>query len=413
MSKNVKPLIPVSSMPAPYTMQSTGTDSAEITLYGDIVSRHPTDWDGNPVEGQFIILNEFLQTLKQIEKVKTLTIRIHSAGGNAYDAMTIHNRLKGMGADIIVIVDGVAMSGGSLIMCAGDKVKVYPGSLIMIHKCWLYLWGSYNADEMRKMADGNDAVDRSQAAVYSTKTGISEDELMGMMAQEYYMTGQEAIDKGFADEMAEGASLDIAASADRKTLFVKNMPVWVSARKNGIPSTLDIKTLHSGNDIPVEINNTQPEMSGREEGGNTFMAKTYKELQAEDPGLAEALMAEARAAVSAQTEDNANAAVEAERQRIEEIDSISALYDAETVQAAKYGKAACTAQEMAFKAAQAASKQGKEFVDNLAEDFKASGAKAVNATHTDVEEDKPLTAQARMEQGRAAAKNAEGGNKHE
>ena len=86
------------------------------------------------------------------------------------------------------------------------------------------------------------------------------------------------------------------------------------------------------------------------------MAKNLEELRAENPELAEALMSEAKAAVSASAgggtpapqpgPDAVSAAVQAEQKRIQEIDAVASLYDAETVKAAKYGENACTAQEM-------------------------------------------------------------------
>lgn len=378
------------SAPAPptrtYAMNRTGMDSAEIVLYGDIVSARPTDWDGNPVEGQYIILSEFLEDMKQVEDVNHLTVRIHSAGGNAYDAMTIHNRLKSLAADVTVIVDGVAMSGGSLIMAAGDRVQVYPGSLVMIHCCWSFLFGGYNAAELRKMAESNDAVDRSQAAIYHAKTGIDTEELLSMMEAETYLTGREAVDMGFADELVEGESVAVAASADRHTLFAGGVPVWVTTRKGGIPDS--IPTVKSEAPAPAKTNTNQPVQTGNE-GGKT-MAKNLEELRAENPELAEALMAEAKAAVSAPAAggtppappagaDDIGAAVQAEQRRIQEIDELAGLYDAETVKAAKYGENACTAQEMAYRAAQKAAQQGRKFLNDLDDDTQASGAQGVPA----------------------------------
>lgn len=123
------------------------------------------------------------------------------------------------------------------------------------------------------------------------------------------------------------------------------------------------------------------------------MAKNLEELRAENPELAEALMAEAKAAVSAPAAggtvppapaapagaDAVSAAVQAEQKRIQEIDAVAALYDAETVQAAKYGENACTAQEMTYRAAQKAAQQGKKFLGDLEDDTKASGAQGVPA----------------------------------
>jgi ATP-dependent protease ClpP protease subunit len=392
----------------PYAF-ATGEDGvAEIELYGDIVRRRPVDWwTGEPMEGSFIILSEFLAGLKKIETSPKIRIRIHSTGGHAYDALTIHNRLKelsGKGTEIEVIVDGVAMSGGSLIMCAGKTVKVFPGSLIMIHSCWVFMFGGYSAKELRKEAECNEAVDRSQAAVYHVKTGLTQDELVLMMEQETYMTGQEAIDKGFADELVEGTALEIAASADRRTLYVGGMPVWESGLEGGIPPHVILpvfqpQELESAPAAAIDIN--QPAKAGGTEGGKT-MAKNLEGLRAENPELANQLMTEARAAASLETGKNEAAAVEAERNRIKEIDAVAALFDDETVREAKYGENPCTAQEMTYRAAQKASQEGKNFMSDLRADGESSGAKNIEAAPGgDDSGSNAQTPEAKMEKARA------------
>ena len=50
----------------------------------------------------------------------------------------------------------------------------------------MLLIGGYNADELRKIAASNDAVDRAQAAIYARKTKKKEDDLLCMMADETY-----------------------------------------------------------------------------------------------------------------------------------------------------------------------------------------------------------------------------------
>ena len=136
MSKTVPTARPVVNIKrAAYAMATADGQSAEITMYGDIYEQHPTDWWGDPVEGQFITLSEFLDDLGQIATCKDITIRMNSYGGDAGVSNTIHNRLRELardGAKLTCIVDGVAMSGGSLIMCACDAVKVNPSSLVMI-----------------------------------------------------------------------------------------------------------------------------------------------------------------------------------------------------------------------------------------------------------------------------------------
>lgn len=131
------------------------------------------------------------------------------------------------------------------------------------------------------------------------------------------------------------------------------------------------------------------------------MAKTLEELRKEDPALAERLMAEARAAVSASGVPAAPATpaapaapptpsaqgsvdvdpAQSERQRLQDIDALAGVFDAETINAAKYGEHRCTAQEMAYAAAQKASQQGGKFLAALMADTKGSGAQDVGAAN--------------------------------
>ena len=403
-----------------YAMASMDGENAEITMYGDIYEQQPTDWWGDPVEGQFITLSEFLDDLGQIASCKTITIRMNSYGGDAGVSNTIHNRLRELarnGTKITCVVDGVAMSGGSLIMCACDTVKVNPSSLIMIHKCWGFFWGGYNADELREAAGQYDAWDKAQIAIYKRKTGLTETVLSHMMSDTTYMTGREAVEKGFADELIEDAEpLDVAASADGRRLFVRGRTIHLAA---GMFAPDSIPTVTSGEIAPDDAHTNPPAIVGNQEGGNKPMAKSVEELRKEYPDLTAQIEAEARASaappaasaagtapdVTAATAGNtADDAVKAERRRMQEIDALAPLYDADTINAAKYGENACTAQEMAYRAAVKAAQQGKSYVSALESDTQASGAQDVGSANGGEEPAGDLTPAQRMAKGRADAK---------
>ena len=72
---------------------------------------------------------------------------------------------------------------------------------------------------------------------------------------------------------------------------------------------------------------------------------------------------------------------QAERKRIQEIDALAGLFDAEPIQAAKYGDHPCTAKEMVYQAAQKAAQQGRTFLAALEADTAASGAQGVGAAN--------------------------------
>ena len=331
MSKTVPTTQPVVNIKrAVYAMATTDGQSAEITMYGDIYEQRPTDWDGNPVEGEFVLLSEFMDDLEQIATCKDITIRMNSYGGDAGVSITIHNRLRELardGAKLTCIVDGVAMSGGSLIMCACDAVKVNPSSLVMIHKCWTFLFGGYNADEMRALADKNTAWDKAQVTIYKRKTGLSDTVLTHMMADTTYMTGGEAVEKGFADELLEDAApLDIAASADGRNLFVRGRTIHLAP---GMFAPDSIPTVDPEASAPAKTHTNPPAKTGRK-GGSTPMASTVEELRAEYPELTAQLEAEARAAAtpapSAAAEGDGGAdPAQAERPLREKLDLLEVL----------------------------------------------------------------------------------------
>lgn len=381
------------------TTDETGS-SAEITMYGDIYEQQPTNWWGEPVEGQYILLSEFLDDLKQISSCKNITIRMNSYGGDAGASNMIHNRLRELsrsGAKLTCIVDGVAMSGGSIIMCACDMVKVNPSSIIMIHKCWQFLWGGYNADELREQATQQDAWDKMQAEVYKRKTSLSNTEIMHMMANTTYMTGREAIEKGFADELIEDAEpTNIAASADGRSLFVRGKQFHLAP---GMFAPDSIPTVDPEAAAPVKTNKNKPEDPGAE-GGNSM---TLEELRAKYPD--EIAQAEAAARAAVDHTEAVNAAVQAERERMQSINEIAGLLDDAAVQEAKYGDKPRTAAELLMDAAKAAAKQGKKFLSDLKDDAGESGTEDVGATPPPEEDEetdeKDQTPEARMAAARA------------
>ena len=236
----------------------------------------------------------------------------------------------------------------------------------MIHKCWSLIWGNYNADELRKAADANDAWDKSQVSIYKRKTGLSETVLLHMMSDTTYMTGKEAVEKGFANELLDDAEpVEISASADRQTIYAKGHALHL---RPGTKLPGNIPMAKAAAPATATANTPAAPAAQSNEGGHTTMATTIEELRKENPELCRQLEQSA----SEQASQN-------ERTRLSEIDEVANLFDPTMVQEAKYGKTACDARELAFRAAKAAAAQGHEFLKNLAADNQESGAQGVEA----------------------------------
>ncbi len=344
--------------------------------YGDVMSQQPIDWwTGEPEPGLYITPEGFMEDLAAVKNKAHITVKLNSCGGDLYTGIAIHNALKALSGEVNVVVEGIAASAASVIMCAGDTVTVYPGSLVMIHGVSVVLWDALNIQDMKQLMKGMDASERAVAEIYNGKTGIAVETLRSMMTKETWLTGREALEKGFADELKEDEDdPDMSMSADKKVLYVNGVSHNVEGLRN-VPGTIPIRA--SAKPAVRPAANKKPTMkpSAKTEGGKKHM--TLEELRAQEPELVAQIENDARASV--QTQANADA-VAAERQRLAEIDSIAAsIPDQQLVHDAKYGDKPCTAQELCFRVMQQSAASGQNFLAAYMKDGAASGAGDVGA----------------------------------
>ena len=358
-----------------WNMASVGEDEGEITLYGDVMSQQPVDWwTGEPEPGLYITPEGFMEDLATVKDKSRVTVKLNSCGGDLYTGIAIHNALKALSGEVNVVVEGIAASAASVIMCAGDTVTVYPGSLVMIHGVSVLLWDSLNIQDMKQLIKGMDASERAVAEIYDGKTGLGVDTLRSMMTKETWMTGREALEKGFADAIKEDEDdPDMSMSRDRKVLYVNGIGHNVEGLRN-IPGTIPIQKSAKPAARPA-ANKRPTNKAAKPEGGKNHM--TLEELKAQEPDLVSQI--EQAATNAAQAQASADA-VTAERKRLADIDSIAAsIPDPQLVHDAKYGDNPCTAQELCFRVMQQSAASGQNFLANYEADGAASGVGDVGA----------------------------------
>ena len=336
-------------------------DSAEITLYGDVLDSVPCDWWTNEViEGQYITPEGFMDDLAAVRGKSEVVIKLNSCGGDVYTGIAIHNALKGLSGHKTVIVEGLAASAASVIACAGDEVQVYPGSIIMIHGVSTMFVDWMTLADLKKAVKSVHSVERALAAIYSAKTGIEEDTLRSMMSNELWMTGAQAVEKGFADTLLGDNGLTASVSADKHMLLVAGVRHDVRAFRN-IPG-----------DIPViKETDAEPVTAGNKNQNQEVIQMTEQELRVQHPELVAQI--ESAAMERARTE-----AAAAERKRIQDIESIEAqIADKSLIDAAKYGEKPCDAAQLALMAMRRNAQLGQTFLNGLEKDAEASGTQTV------------------------------------
>lgn len=173
----------------------------KLYLYGSIVEEIPIDWwTGEEVEGDFITMDKVKEELGQV-KGDEIEIHLNSKGGDVYAAVAIGNYIKDYDKKVTIIVDAIAASGGSIIAMAGDTIKMYPNSLMMIHRASAWTYG--NCEELRKIADNLEKFDKAVLASYQGHFKGSEEELEKLIKDETYLTAEECVALGFADGIIE------------------------------------------------------------------------------------------------------------------------------------------------------------------------------------------------------------------
>lgn len=170
--------------------------------------------------------------LKALGELDRLDVRVNSAGGNVFSGMAIYNIIKRAKARIKYgYIDGLAASIASVIVMACDKVIMPSNAMMVVHNPFGAVVG--NAADMRKMADDLDKVRDAIVAVYREKTGMKDEDIIALMDAETWMTAEDAMKMGFADEMEE--EVKIAASLNDKYLVLGGLKVDTSAFKNFQP----------------------------------------------------------------------------------------------------------------------------------------------------------------------------------
>ena len=196
-----------------WSFKAKDNKTGELTLYGEISS---STWWGDEVTPK-----QFKEDLDALGDIETLNVYINSPGGDVFAGQTIYSMLKRHKAQVNVYVDGVAASIASLIAIAGDKIIMPANAMMMIHSPWTIAMG--NAQDFRKLADDMDKIRDSMIVAYESRSALTSEEIAEIMDAETWLSAEECLEYGFADEIAEAKQ--IAASMDEKYFTVyRNIP---------------------------------------------------------------------------------------------------------------------------------------------------------------------------------------------
>lgn len=162
----------------------------EIILYGMVGD---DGWAGG------FTARDVISALASIGRGNPVNVRINSGGGYTDDGAAIYNALKAHRGDVQVFVDGIAASAASIIAMAGDKIIIRKGGVMMIHDPSAISIGT--ARDHAKSMEQLEAVASSMADIYAERTGRPLVDIRAEMAEEIWLNAEQAVAKGYADEI--------------------------------------------------------------------------------------------------------------------------------------------------------------------------------------------------------------------
>ena len=372
----------------------------KIELWGEVYETQPTDWFGEPIEGEFITIQKFKDAMESVKDCKSIELHLNSYGGDATVGIAIHNLLKATGKKITCVIDAVACSAAFTIAMAADEVQVYPGSILMCHEVKSFLYGYYGNDELKKIENGNTAYNNSAAAMYAQKSGMTKAQCLNLMKKETWLYGEEAINYGFADVLLnaddENSSVELI---NKNTLKVNGVEHDISGLnipdefiehkqinlggKNMSNESLKTKLINAITSIfknDAETEDEKVEAVIEEEENKDIVSEEEKTEEVQEE-IAEDVQEEGEEGEEkvADTQEVVNSAIEAERKRIQEIEEIANTIDADLVHEAKFGNNACDAKELALRAMQRDIEKNKSALEDLQADSEESKVNEVES----------------------------------
>lgn len=180
-----------------YAVQASGESAErviEVFVYGEIGA-----WG--------ITANRFVQDLRAMDdSVSPVIVAFNSIGGDLFDGIAIHNALSRLGERCTGRIDALAASAASVAVCGAHKVVIAANAILMIHNPWTYAAG--DAEDFRKVADVLDQTLEAIIASYKSKApDIDEVELRRLVEAETWLTANEAVALGLADEVGVGVQV--------------------------------------------------------------------------------------------------------------------------------------------------------------------------------------------------------------
>jgi ATP-dependent Clp protease protease subunit len=187
----------------PYVIESTPRGERRWDIYSRLLQDRIIIV-GTPINDQ--IANAIVAQLLFLESedsTKDIYMYINSPGGEVYSGLSIYDTMQTIKSKVTTICLGMAMSFGAVLLAAGAKGKRYclPNATVMIHQPL----GGARGQAAEIEIEAREALRLRQVLneILARHTGQSLDRIKQDTDRDYYLSAQQAVEYGLADEIME------------------------------------------------------------------------------------------------------------------------------------------------------------------------------------------------------------------
>ncbi len=185
----------------PRVIERTGMGEREYDIYSRLLMDRIVFLDGeiNDISADLIVA-QFL-FLDGQDSEKDINFYINSPGGSVTAGLAVYDTMQYVRSDVHTICIGQAASMAALLMTAGSpgKRSVLPSSRVMIHQPWGGAQGQ--ARDISIQAKEIVRLKKLTIEYFSKHTGKSQEQIASDMERDFFMSAQEAVEYGVADQV--------------------------------------------------------------------------------------------------------------------------------------------------------------------------------------------------------------------
>lgn len=145
--------------------------------------------------------NDFTNTFQQLDgKYRTIIIKVHCYGGFVLEGNVIQHYITNAKAEVIVEIEGVAASMGSLLILGAKRIKMAQNGYIMIHEPIGAVEG--NERQFFEAAKHLKSIKKNAIAAYVARTKKPTTDFEKMFdGADHWISADEALAMGLVDEI--------------------------------------------------------------------------------------------------------------------------------------------------------------------------------------------------------------------